>query len=391
MLEPTQKSGAVMEDNKTSSNDVNKNPVKENNIQSILKQFAGSFIEGYRKIYNLLPKEWVLEQDELIQRISGLSWEKCDALVNACLDALEILEGKDPIQGRNLVFNDNIRFSNKSRIRDWQELFDIARKRNYETLQNLVKEFGVSNFILGYWLMFALAQKRLELYADENPNERAVIYIHNAKLLQKHGFLSEIKDSYQKLLSFDVVKKAETNWKELTDDERLKLSLIYQCLHLAIQEALKNTPIENQIMIVANGDKRLRYIPHAVFCDVTNEFKKEDTYKQKSRSLDNSLTDESDETFKDVLKDEEEDDPEKFFLKMLETQKLTEKIIYLKELLKLLSEPQRKAVTMRFEGFKFEEIGKELGIKRQTAFERYNRGFNNLRKAFIKKYPSLDT
>jgi len=322
-----------------------------------------------------LPEKWLIDEtgliDWMVEEVEVSEWQVHQEFALASIAALEFLEKKYPKINPITV--------DREPTIDWVHLVDLARKQKYQELLELAEQGSLNNIVIGYWLILELAQSALDFYANKHPNEKAAIYIKNAKLLKEYGYTKELHDAYNTLLHFDSIKKVENNFSDLEGPDnyyRERVEATYQGLYKALDEKLTNKidgkrvdlPIDEQIEKAVLGDKNLQYIPHKAYQRGIDILAYENDFRSKHVSLDETIGNDTNITHKDYL---ESDSDENDLIEKLDTKKRIETCRASINQKNFLSTREKQVLSMRYPEkghiYTQKETADELGIGRDSV------------------------
>jgi len=365
---------------------MNKNSELKLELSEYLKQVLSDF-KTPRKFLKL-PEKWLIDEtgliDWIVEEIEVSEWQVFQELAISSNDALEFLK-QNHIEIKPID-------ENREPCIDWICLVDLSRKKKYKELLELGEAESFIDIIIGFWLIIELSQQALDFYTNKHPNEKAAIYIKNAKLLKESGFEKELHDAYNTLLHFDAIKKVENNFSDLEGPDnyyRERVEATYQGLYKALDEKLTNKidgkrvdlPIDEQIEKAVLGDKNLAFIPHKAYQKGIDILAYENDFRSKHVSLDETVGDDKNITHKDYL---ESDSNENGLIEKLDTKKRIETCWAAINQKNFLSSRENQVLSMRYPRtgpyYTLEETARELGIQKDSVVTYEKRALKKLKK-----------
>lgn len=344
--------------------DTKKEPAKidiETDLRDTTSAFMGWTRERYPKSF--IPGNWVIGQDAYIRKISTCSLETCQRFRKVAFDGLSFV-GKLPKERLNKVA-----------IWPWEDLFDLSNAKNYKMIEDLSNRDGMLGLWLGYFLLYLLPTIRLDRCLENNHNARDGFYVHYREILETHP---KTKLFLKKALK-NLIKPTQKIHRTITEQE-LKAEEVESYLWEA-EKKVFSAFLEENLIRTAKGDKAINFIPNAVKCDYLNENRQIlDAAIKERLILDSPITQDSELTFKDTLKSDFNSEE---WEEAIDTWELMSQCLELINNPTILTDRERQVISMRYlqntgEVVPFEEIGKELGITRQTARETEARAIKKL-------------
>jgi len=346
---------------------MNQNNELKTELSEYLKQVLFDFKAS--RSFLKLPEKWLIDEtgliDWMVEEVEELEWLVYQELALSSIAALEFLKKKYPEIKPITV--------DRGPTIDWVDLVDLARKKKYEDILKLAEQGYLGSIIIGYWLILELAQQALDFYSNKHPNEKAAIYIKNAKLLKEYGYTEDLSNAYFRLTSNRLRHKAENHFDLLSVNQREKIEHGYDALYKVLDEYLKNLSIDEQIEKAITGDVDLKYLPRKAFLRQKDIYKKEKKYRKRNLSIDINVKDDSGDTLKDLIKSGFTEDQ---LLENLDNTRLIAIYIDFLNQIGILTPREKQVLTMRYplngdtRPYTLEETAKVLGIKtKQTIHE----------------------
>jgi len=342
---------------------------------SVVKQ---RFDNNIRKLHDgFFPKEFINYQDRIISNFVNLSPEQCWDLLNLSQRTLEfILKSKiEPKEEKLRIYF----FT--------EELSDYAQEgekdKNYPSIQNELSEKGNVGLILGYGLLSLLSSKRLNAYLDQYPNAKKALKTYYIDYLSKYADTkADAENAFNSLKTYSKNTYKKKVKKSLKKGNELDINYYKNDLGLEIWRnvnRLFSGSITEDVILAAKGENSVNFTPNEVAMKLITRYNKELKFEKINKfTLDNPVTENSKLTHKDLIKDDFSFDE---LIEILESQKilddLTDHIIKYPD---YLTDFQKQVLSLVIEqGNTFEEAGKEMGIKRETAFGHYKAALKKLK------------
>jgi len=228
------------------------------------------YIAVSREVNPNLPSQWLDGSDKLIDLISTkIPVEECIGLWAITLDVLQFILVKDdrfdPLGGF-VVGEDTVK---PKGVFNWYYLFELARDKNHEELQDLYKSDGKLMIALGYLSIYIISLFRIFLYLKDNPTARDALYIYYGNELEKDPrtkiLVENAIDTLCRYISYNYKGKEDKDY-----DIKPYYTPWNHELWLNIHGILKEDFIDNLIMS-AGGDEKLKNIANSVKFDLINE------------------------------------------------------------------------------------------------------------------------
>jgi len=188
-------------------------------------------------------------------------------------------------------------------------LLDIAINENWEQLEIDAKDHSSSMFVLGYFLICLLILAKIRLYRGNHLHNLDLFCVNFADILEqdKDPFIANFpKKSLDRIVKFidNIYKK--TTHKSLYDLDKKYLYEVNFQIAEAIHDAFPPELVES-INKAIKGDKKINFIPNYVSKKIITEFTENNPKDILTWSIDkNIIIEESKETFKELLEDDNE-------------------------------------------------------------------------------------
>lgn len=332
----------------------------------------------FKKHTDKLPLKWLADEDEIVDKvINEWSPEKCIGVLKLSSEALEHIFGRNPLFSENPDieldfeqeakipehFPQQIRFS-------WRHFLDIAANKNWSLLGNHIKDFSSSMIVLGYVLIYYLTTAKIYLYLGKHAHNLDTLYIKYANILEQDkdpNIAKRPKESLDRIVLFiKNIRKREDKYSDNLESN----------LWEAIQKAFP-TKLDESIRKCIYGDRDIDHIPNAVANKGKTEYSSNYEEDTKTLHYDKNVSEESQDTFKDLLVDHKEIGRDKLVnlrnfkaeitkLLSLDNEVLTDRQ---KQVIKLVIIDEHKKV----------DAAKELGIDESVVRQHLKYALKNLR------------
>jgi len=368
-------------------------------LTEISDSFYNEIRDGHQskleEIYGWFPREFIEDQERLITNILTSPAVQCWDILNLSQRSLKIVLSTDIKANKPIL-----------RIYDIHELVNFAlegeKDKNYPSINRLLIKKGNVGFILGYGLLILLAGNRLNLYLDNYPNAKKALFVYYFDELDKYSDSSPFareavqelenfsRNTYKKKVRESLLKKGKYITDEDIKDYKNVLSneetpeLFQSDLTIELFSVIKSRftgSISDDVIEATQGNKNENYVPNAVAMKLITRFNKESRFEKINKfTLDNQVKENSvttniefveyEFTFNDLLE-------------TLENQKILDDLTDIINNPFNLTDYQIQVMFLVLEEDKsFQEIGNEMGIKKETAYGHY--------KAALKKVIKLN-
>ncbi len=316
---------------------------QDKDVENYLKGELEIFIKHYQTKYPYLPDRWVRNQTQLFKWICALPPKQCLAMLGLCFSATETIK-----QYKNIP-DDSIY------IYYFQTLINFGMEDDHESLKLHCSNYGIFGLTLGYKLIEILVTKRLLLHFRNYPTVISALLVRASSDLDLGVSQNQALDQLSKFVR-NIYKK-RTGKDVETEDIPFHLWQV-------IRKHFPRDLLESYIL-AAEGNTKIKYIPNATAMDLI----KKPVKKKKVilvQSLDLPIAKDSELTFKDTLKSDFNPDE---LLEILDKKTIISRCLELIDNPAILTERERQVIKIRLEDTSLEEVGKELGIARQTVRE----------------------
>jgi len=334
------------------------------------------------KDYGWFPDEFILNENDIINKFVNLPVKQYIDIFLASSFTIQYISNTDIKPKSSILKIYSIEKLEELYI--WNNpLINKIKKAEVEKLNNELELNGELGLSLGYNILHVLSERSVYYHLNKNPQNYDALIVRYSDELEKYPSpdgKNYIEESINKLTRY-----VKNIYKKDSGRDNLDRQEIYPYLAESLMKAFPGEldVIEN-ISRAASAENKITFIPNAIAKKLISVKKKEHEYIEKEGrySLDKPLSQQSEDTFVDMV--EGEFDKDEFFDLLSDMELIDELNEW--DAFDNLTDRQKQVLSLIYQqDYSLSEAGKELGISKQSVDEILKAALKKFRKILLKK------